>query len=468
MSGEDMEAAVDPQQQLLRPAYQRRFIVLMFLVCLFDFADRAVFAVVAQPIKLELALTDFQIGLLQGLAFALLYSILGLPLGRLAERASRQKIIAACTALWSSATAWCGFATGFVGLAIGRIGVGMGEAGFLPACNSMVADQFPKNRRASAMSVIMLGTPVGVLTGSLVGGFVSGVASWREAFFVLGGAGIFVALLVLVAVREPRRGLVDGLAAGPKAPPDFPAFLRTARRKPALLFVIAGGSVAGFGMTSISQFLAVFLARVHDMEVREAAAYYGSISATFLALGLLIGSFGTDWLAKRDARWPAWGAALGLCTAPFIYFLAFNAESRLTAAALLILAGTTLLIFYGPTSGMIQNLLEPRMRATGIACFALLYTLFGSGLGPPFVGFVSDRMASAAFGSGDFHRVCVIDAPPAGSALAETCAAASAEGVQSALLICVCIFFLAGLFYLLASRTLNRDYYDPAAASDGS
>lgn len=453
------------EARLLQPAYQRRFILLMFLVCLFDFADRAVFAVLAQPIKEELLLTDFQVGLLQGLAFALLYSILGLPLGRLAERTSRRKIIAICTTVWSAATAWCGLAGNFFQLALGRIGVGMGEAGFLPACNSLVGDQFPKHRRASTMALIMLGTPAGILTGSLIGGFVAGLASWREGFFVLGLPGLAGALLVWFTIKEPRRGLVDNAAPGPKAPPDFKAFLGTLRKKPALLFVILGGSTAGFGMTSISQFLAVFLARVHDMEVREAAAYYGLISAAFLTIGLLVGSFGTDWLAKKDERWPAWGAAIGLCIAPFIYFAAFSADSKLMATVLLIFAGSMLLLFYGPTSGMIQNLLEPRMRATGIACFTLLYTLVGSGLGPTFVGFVSDRMATISFANGDFHTSCPGGIAPAGSdaALVQACAQASADGVQKALLIAVSIFFVAGLFYLLAARTLREDAYHPAA-----
>lgn len=445
---------------VLSKSYQRRFIALMFLVCLFDFADRAVFAVLAQPIKEELLISDFQIGLLQGLAFALLYSTLGLPIARIAERKSRKNIIALCTALWSAATTWCGFATGFVSLALGRIGVGMGEAGFLPAVNSMVGDQVKKNRRASVMAIIMLGTPAGILTGSLVGGYVASLASWREGFFALGIPGLLTALAVWFFIKEPARGLADGVEPERKPPPDFKAFLATLKRKRSLLFVILGGATAGFGMTSISQFLAVFLARVHDLETQQAATYYGFISATFLTLGLLIGSFGTDHLSKRDARWPAWGAGIGLCVAPFIYFAAFNADSLPVAAVLLVLAGTMLLLFYAPTSGMIQNLLPPRMRATGIASFTLLYTLFGSGMGPVFVGFVSDRLAERAY-DGDFFAACPGGVAPDGAApaLQAACEAASASGVQGALLVAVCIFFVAGFFYFLASRSIREDSF---------
>ncbi|MBC2776776.1 spinster family MFS transporter [Parasphingopyxis marina] len=464
-----MATAPADQAQLLEPAYRRRFIALMFLVCLFDFADRAVFAVLAQPIKEELLLTDFQIGMLQGLAFAALYAGLALPLARLAERASRRNIVAICTAVWSTATIWCGFATSFATLAIGRIGVGVGEAGFLPATNSMTGDLVPRHRRASTMALIMLGAPAGIFLGAMVGGYVAGLASWREAFLVLGLPGLTVAIMVRLFVREPRRGLVDNVPPDPSPPPDFKAFLKTLRRKPALIFILLGSTTASFGITAISQFLAIFLARVHEMDVPDAGALYGTISGIYIALSLLIGSFGTDWLSKRDGRWPAWGAAIGLLSAPFLYYLAFNAQDIGAATALLIVSGVMLMLFYGPSAGMIQNLLEPRMRATGIALFTLFYSLIGYGLGPVFVGFVSDRMAVSAYGPG-FFADCPGGVAPEGAsaALASACASASADGVQQALLVAICVFFVAALFFLLASRTLREDAYIPEAANEGA
>lgn len=444
---------------VLTPSYQRVFVFLMFVVCLFDFADRAVFAVLAQTIKTELLLTDFQLGLLQGLAFAFLYSLLGVPLARLAERKSRTKIIAACTALWSAATLFCGFVTSFWGLALGRIGVGVGEAGFLPATNSMVGDQYGRNRRSSIMGLIMLGTPAGILTGSLVGGMFAG-PDWRHAFYLLGAGGLIAAGLVLVFIREPARGLADGAKPAISPPPDFKAFLKAVASKPSLMLIIAGGSTAGFGMTSISQFLAVFLARTYEMPVREAAVYYGFISATFLSIGLMVGSFGTDWLSKRDERWPAWGAAIGLCLAPFFYFAAFNVHNITAATVLLVIAGSMLLIFYAPTSGMIQNLLHPRMRATGAATFAMLYTMIGSGLGPTFIGWVSDQMATMAF-DGDFHAACPggVAIAGAGASAAQACLEASALGIQRALNVAVCIFFVAAVLYFFAAVKLRDDFY---------
>lgn len=448
-------------EPLLRIGYRRLFVAVMFLVCLFNFADRAVFAVLAQTIKQEFSLTDFEIGILQGLSFAILYAGLGLPIGRLAERTSRIRIVATATILWSAATFTCGLTANFAQLMLARAGVGIGEAGFMPPTASLVADHFPRVRRASIIALIMIGSPVGLFLGSIVGGAVGQAWGWRYAFFALGVPGLLTGVLVLLVLREPSRGLVDRSPPAGRAPPDFKAFMRELVRKRALLFVILGGGFAGFGMTSISQFLAVFLARAHHMQVREAAAYYGGISAVSLTLGLMIGSFGTDWLSKRDERWPAWGAAFGLCAAPFIYWVAFTTHSKPASSLLLVLAGTVMLLFYGPTQGMIQNMLEPRMRATGSALFGILYTLIGAGLGPAFVGAMSDHMARKAFTGVDFLTQCPGGprAATMSAALDQACRGASLQGLRSALMIAVCVLFVASGFYLLAARSLREHMY---------
>jgi predicted MFS family arabinose efflux permease len=456
--------AVFPPRQhasLLSARYRSIFIVTSFFVTSFSFADRAVFAVTAQQVKLELKLTDFQLGILQGLAFALLYAVLGLPIGRLAERRSRVRIIAAAVLFWSAATAACAFVGSFMQLLLCRVGVGMGEAGSQPPTVSLAADLIPSDRRASAMSLIMLGTPAGTLLGATVGGAVASSWGWRAAFLALGLPGLVLGLIVILVLREPKRGLVDGAPAARTPPPSFLVFLRTMTRKRGLSFVIAGGAFAGFGMTSISQFLAVFLARSYHLPVREAGTLYGIISALALAIGLLAGSFGTDWLARQgDGRWSAWGPAIGLCTAPVIYWIAFTAPSAAIGAPLLIVAGSFLLLFYGPTTGMIQNMLEPRMRATGAALFGMLYTIIGSGLGPPFVGWMSDGYAGIRFAGTSYLAQCPGGraAPGAVPRLENLCAAAAAEGLKLALMTAVGVFFVAGACYLLAARTIRRDF----------
>jgi len=464
-SSRDREASQRsvPRDALLSSGYRSLFVATLFLVCFFNFADRALFAVLAQTIKQDFGLSDLEIGVLQGVGFALLFVVLGVPIGRLAERSSRVRIIAIATMVWSVATAACGLTAGFFQLLLARVGVGIGEAGFMPPTASLVADHFPREQRASVMSLIMIGTPVGVFLGSIIGGAIAHSLGWRQAFFVLGIPGLIAGLLVLFMLREPSRGLVDGAAPVQRTPPNFRAFLGVVARKRALLFVIAGGAVAGFTMTAISQFMAIFLARAHHMPVREAAAYFGTISGVSLMVGFLLGSFGTDWLARRDQRWPAWGAAIGLCTAPFVYWIAFNTGNKLTAAVLLTVAGTLMLLHYGPTQGMIQNMLEPRMRATGAAVASMLYTLVGAGLGPTFIGGASDRFAQAAYHGDQFLIRCRADllAAAADEPWAQACRAASTEGIRGAMMIAVGVTFAAGALFYIASRSIREHLYDP-------
>jgi predicted MFS family arabinose efflux permease len=452
----------EDDQRLLSHGYRRLFVGMSFLVAVFNFADRSILAVLAQPIKRDLALSDFQLGILQGVAFAFLYALLGLPIGRLAERFSRVKIISFSILFWSLMTAACGLVGSFAQLLLCRVGVGVGEAGAQPATSSLVSDHFPRERRASAMSLILLGTPAGTLLGAVVGGWVAAHWGWRQAFLALGIPGIVVGLLVILLLREPRRGLADNAPRTPAPMPDFGAFLRVVAAKRALMFVILGGALAGFGMTAISQFLAVYLARIYHLSVQEAGVLYGTISAIALTTGLLAGSFGTDWLSQRgDRRWPAWGPAIGLAFAPLLYWTAFSIHSVAWGSVMLCVSGATLLLFYGPTLGMIQNLLEPRMRATGAALFAILYTIFGSGFGPAAVGWMSDRFAGSVFEGGDYLAACrgAKAALAAAQTASDPCALAATYGIKSALMAAVCVFFLASMCFLVASRTLREDFF---------
>ena len=463
----------EEERKLLRPRYRMVFLGTMFLVCMFDFADRSVFNVTARTIAVEFGLSDLQIGLLSGIMFAALYSFVGIPIGRLAEHHSRVRIVSVCTGIWSAATIWCGMATSFVTLAIGRVGVGFGEAGFMGPANSLNSDHHSSDKRTSRMSLILLGTPVGVFLGATIGGWAADPevwGNWRIAYWILGAGGLMTAALVWLVLKEPARGLVDDMPRSPKPPPKFGVFLKMVFTKRSLMFVIIGGSFASIGMSSISNFMAIFLERFHQLPAREAGPLFGTISAVSLAIGLLVGSFGSDFLAKHDKRWWTWGPAIGLTCAPIVYFFAFSAGSQAAATALLILGGATLLLFYGPTVGMIQNLVEPKMRATGAAVYSMLYAMIGYGFGPPFVGFMSDRMASAAFTEGAFGASCPGGVAPEGSSavLIDACASASAAGIQRALMIAVCVFFLAAVSYLLASRTLRSELYAPDATPEGA
>lgn len=460
-----MSDATPEEARLLSRSYRARFLFIMFLVCLFDFADRSVFTVSAQTIRQELQLNDFEIGILGGFMFAALYSFVGIPIGRLAERRNRIRIVAACTTLWSLATIWCGMAQNFAMMALGRVGVGFGEAGFMGPTNSLNSDLHKADKRASRMSLILLGTPIGSYVGASLGGWAAQHYDWRLGFIILGAGGLVAAALVLLLLREPRRGLVDNLPRDPSPPPSFGKLLRLVVTKRALFFVIAGGSIASIGMTSISQFMAIFIQRVHGAGPAEAGQLFGIITAVSLTTGLLVGSWGADFLARRDRRWWTWGPAIGLLIAPLIYYAGWTTGTVAAMTALLIAGGAVLLLFYGPTVAMIQNIVEPRMRATGAAFYSMLYAMIGYGFGPPFTGFLSDRFAEANFAGGGFEAACPGGVAPQGAAdaLVQSCAAASAAGIQSALIVTVSTFFLASVCYLIASRTLRRDLYQAPA-----
>lgn len=449
------------ERRLLSPGYRGLFLFSLLVLCAFNFADRAIFAVLAQTIRVDLKLTDFQLGLLQGLAFATLYAIMGIPFGRLAEHFSRLKILAVVTALWSASTAFCGMAQNVIQLGLARFGVGMGEAGFLPAAASLVSDHFPAKRRATAMSIIMLGTPVGTFIGSLVAGSVAAEHGWRAAFYALGIPGVIVAGVMYLVLKEPRRGLVDNEQKAPTPVPKLGVFVKTMVERRALRYLVIGYAFAGLVMTSMSSFLNVFLQRTFHLQVRESGALFGTISGASITIGLIIGALSSDWLAQRDKRWSAWIAMVGLFFAPIIYFFGFRMESVAGASIVLTAAAAVLLLFYGPTFGMIQNLLEPKMRASGMAVFSTFYTLFGAGLGPPIVGFLSDRFAQKAFGAQNFIATCPGSVAPKGSpqALVDACANASAVGIQQAMTIIVCSAFISSVCYFIASRTLKEDLY---------
>ncbi|HYP81505.1 MAG TPA: MFS transporter, partial [Steroidobacteraceae bacterium] len=232
-----------PEHALLTGRYRARFIGILFLVCFFNLADRTVFSVLVPLIRADLKLSDTQIGMLQGLAFALLYGGLGIPLGWLAERFSRVGIIAIATAFWSVATAFSGMANNFGQMLLSRVGVGTGEAGFTAPTSSLVADHFPRERRATGMALIMLGLPIGAMVGALLAGVIAERWGWRAVFFSFGVPGLLVALTVGLGLTEPPRGLADGTSGQRAAPPPLRATFSHLWNVPSLRWIVIGGSI---------------------------------------------------------------------------------------------------------------------------------------------------------------------------------------------------------------------------------
>lgn len=430
-----------------------------------NFADRAILSVLAQPIKEDLLLTDAQLGMLQGLGFAILYSIMGLPLGWLAERVNRKALLASCVAVWSLMTAACGFATNFVTLLLGRIGVGVGEAGFQPVVASLVADHFRANRRASVMAIILLGSPFGFLVGQAVGGFVAATWNWRVAFLVLGLPGLLAALLTWTTLREPPRGLADGMISTEPAPSMRKVFA-TLWAKPSFRHLLAGFTIAGFAMNAVAQFVLPFYLRGFGLPLATAGAIFGAVAFSSNGLGMLLGGFGIDRMSRIDARWPLWGPAIMFAVATPLYFGAFSATSVVTSLVFVWFANLALATYLAPSSATLVNLVGPRMRATTSAIMAMAAGLLGAGLGPTLLGIASDFYATRQFAGVDFISSCPGGRAPVGAdmALDLACRSASTGGLRMALISALVFFLWASVHYVIAARTLRRDLYMPAPA----
>jgi MFS family permease len=399
----------------------RRWYVLGLLTVIYTlaFVDRQIVNILAEPIKQDLHLADWQMGALSGFAFALLYSTLGIPAARLSETGNRSWIIAASLTLWSGFTALSGLAGNFVHLLLARTGVGIGEAGCVPAAHSLISDITPRQKRASALAIFSMGLPLGSLVGLGVGGVVAGAYGWRTAFFLVGLPGIFLALLTLVTVPEPRRGLVTTDAAPVEVPRIGATFRHLWARRSFVWMTLGAALLAATGYAH-QTFYGSFFLRNHGDALEQWAAYFGlggKLAFLGLALGIIIGLAGTmgtgigGRLGDRHAAVhpsgymtvPTWSTLMAV---PFLV-AAFLVPSVIGAFALLLIPHFLKAMWYGPVFACVQGLVAPRSRATAIAVFLLFVNMIGLGLGPVMAGALSDVL-SKTMGPDEGLRVAMI------------------------------------------------------------
>ncbi|WCT75126.1 MFS transporter [Sphingomonas naphthae] len=438
-------------------------LLLMTLTYTSSFMDRTILSIIQNPIKEELGLSDTQLGLLGGFAFAIFYSTLGIPIARLAEQVDRRWLISVSLTIWSAATAMSGLARGFASLFLLRVAVGVGEAGASPPAHSLITDFFPPHRRGTAFSIYSLGVSAGVLIGATGGGYVAQTYGWRMTFAVFGIPGLLLAILIPLTIREPARGRLDPGQPVEAAPPSFAAVLRQFRAKRALFHCVAGASIAAFGSYSILTFAAPFFIRVYGATLSEAGLFLGLTSGVSAGIGIFLSGIVTDRLGSRDRRWAVWVPAIGLLLATPGYIMGFLAPTQALAMTILLVPPALQYLYMGPTFGLMHNMVTPRMRATATALLYLAVNLFGMGLGPTLTGFLSDRLAAAHFTGGDYAVQCA-GGKATQAALDTLCRAASAEGVRWSLILATSAFLWAAIHYLIAARTLRADLgqTDPA------
>lgn len=416
----------------------------LFLLNTMNYVDRLLFGVSQELIKTDLGLTDFQLGLLGGPAFAILYIIAAFPIARVAERGNRVTIIAVSFGAWSAMTAICGMAGSFVQMLIGRAGVSIGEAGCSPPSHSLISDYFPPARRTTAMSIYGTAGPVGAVIAAIGGGWAAQHYGWRAAFIGCGLVGIVAALLFRLTMREPARSI------DPKRP-SFLATVKALFAKRSFIAVAAAGGVAGFASYSNHQYMVSFLMRAHGLPVSSAATVLGLATG---GVGMFIMLITGPLIEGGRRRFPGirtWLPAVGLIWSGCFFVVAFLTGSTPVAIVLLFVASLGQHFYMPAMYTLAQDVAPPSMRATAAALMIGVISLVGYGLGPPLVGLVSDMLGQVAMvAHGTTVEACA-------RAVSPSCAAASAQGLRLSLSIGSTGFILAGLLFWRSGRSIAQD-----------
>ena len=372
---------------------------ILLVVYIFNFIDRQIVNILAEPIARDLDLSDTQIGLMTGLAFALFYTALGLPIARYADRptTNRPRLIAIALATWSAMTALCGVAANFWQLLLARIGVGVGEAGCTPPAHSLISDMVPKEKRSSALAFYALGIPIGTLLGMLIGGFLADWVGWRRAFMVVGLPGVALALVVVWLLKDPRQSPSAPVAIATSVAPELSMFaaMRALMQSRAFVYLIAAGSAAAFLSYGKTTWTTIFFQRTHGMTPGEVGLWFGLAGGAAGILGTILGGWLADRYGATNRRHVLTAPAIGMAVAAPIAFLAYQATSWQLSLALLFVPTLLNSLYYGPTYSSAQGLVPLRARAVAAATVLFFQNLIGLGLGPLFFGMLSDLLQPA-------------------------------------------------------------------------
>nr|WP_290915768.1 MFS transporter [Hyphomonas sp. 34-62-18] len=415
---------------------------LLLIVNAFNFVDRQIVNILAEPIKNDLGLSDTQIGLMTGLAFALVYTILGIPIARWADnpKSNRVGIVSGSLAIWSGMTVLCGLAMNFWQLLLARIGVGVGEAGCTPASHSLIGDTVPPEKRGSAIAFFGLGIPIGSLMGMVIGGVLADTVGWRIAFMVAGVPGILLALVLWFAVKEPRKaGTLAEAAARLKASQavrrsTVGETLKEVLTSKVFIFATLGASFVAFLGYGKGVWNGIFLIRSHGLELWQVGVFYGVGSGIGGILGTWLGGWTSDKFGvDKPAHYMLAPAVAMLLTVPIL--LIGYVGPVWVAIPMLTISAALSGVYYAPTFGCVQLLISPASRAVAVSLMLFTLNLIGLGLGPLLFGILSDVLA-----------------PMAG-----------AESVRWSLYVAGVMGIIPAALYWLASRNIRRELAEKAA-----
>ena len=414
-------------------SYANYVLIMLTLCYVVNVIDRSqVLAASVQAIKTEFGASDFQMGMLSGLPFALFYSLMGIPIAAWADRSSRRNVLVLAVATWSGMTALFGTAVNFTMLFLTRIGTAIGEAGGSPPSHSLISDYFPKAKRGTAFAIYALAVPVGTSIGAAIGGWGNQNLGWRNTFIAIGLPGIVLALIVFLTVKEPPRGMSDGAGAkgATQKTPGMVEVLKFLWLRPSFRHLSLACALHSVVWYASGAFNNAFLQRSHGMNVAE-AGYWISILAAIAGIGTFLGGYLSDRLSSRtnDRRWYMWvpGVATLICV-PF-QFLAYLSPSL--AITLPSFVGLMLMaaVFFGPSFAMTQALATLRMRSVATSVLLFIQTLIGNGLGPSVTGLISDWLTPSF----------------------------QVDSLRYALVIIGVVNFWAAIHYMVGARTLKSD-----------
>ena len=402
---------------------------ILTIVYSINFIDRQLLSILQESIKADLMLSDAQLGLLTGFAFAVFYTFAGLPIASLADRSNRRNIVAISLTVWSGMTALSGMAQNYGQLLAARVGVGIGEAGGSPPSHSMISDIFPPEKRASAIGFYSTGISIGILFGFLFGGWLNEFFGWRVAFFVVGVPGVLIAIVLKLTVPEPIRGLTENRASAGDNPSMLTVF-KLLLSRPSFMLMALGAAMNAFAGYSSSNWIASFMIRTHQMPTGELGTWLALIIGVGGAIGVFSSGVLADKLGKRDKRWYMWVAVCACAISIPFQISLFLVDSPYTALLLLIVPAILSNAYLGATIACVHSMVGLKMRAVSSALLFFILNMIGLGLGPTSIGLLSDVLA-------DQH---------------------GADSLGYAMMYIIpTAMFISGLFYAFASRYIRDD-----------
>ncbi|MGL3822090.1 spinster family MFS transporter [Sphingopyxis sp. R3-92] len=364
---------------------------MLFVVGTINFVDRQLLSILVEPIRADMQFSDTQFGLLTGLAFALFYAAMGIPMAMIADRWNRIKLIGIACIVWSGFTAACGMVSNFWQLAAMRFGVGAGEAGGTAPSLSVLADYYPAEQRPLVIGLFTLNGPFGVFVGAAFGAWAAAHIGWRGAFLVIGAVGIIVAPLLIWLVREPARGQMDKRTEEDAPLPIGQTLAMFAQRR-SLRMVMIGSGMAAFVSYGMLNWIPAFLMRVQGMPLSAMSTWFAPAAGITFGVGIL----GGGWLVSRAARTSprAYGTIPAIAAAVLVptFIAALLVDSWQLSLALMLIPMAACIVYVAPALALVQNLTAPRSRATASAVLMLMFNIVGLGLGPLFVGMISDAL----------------------------------------------------------------------------